>query len=278
MPRIGMRRIAAGACGAALLAAWGSGGPAHAAFPGRDGRLMWVESAYEGGDLFGPASKEFFVFQRRAQGERLQEDGGQQCDTANVGNLCPFWDPSFSPDGEQVLFEAGRALDPDAPFPPPGGPLPARRPVLGLVDADDDGFGRDAPLPDLTDADRDPAWSPDGRRIVFSGEVGGNRDLYSVAVDGSGLQRLTDDPAVEHDPAWSVRGEIAFVRGSVLHVVRPDGTGLRRLGRRGRRPDWSPSGSRLVFTRRGRMYTIGRLGGQQRRLRKRQSISWGLMV
>jgi TolB protein len=43
-----------------------------------------------------------------------------------------------------------------------------------------------------------PSFSPDGRRIAFS--AGGKRDIfhhyhiYIINVDGTGLQRLTDEP------------------------------------------------------------------------------------
>jgi len=142
------------------------------------------------------------------------------------------------------------------------------RAVLALVDSDvvaEAGLG-DRPLPELTESDSDPAWSPDGQRIVFSGLVAGNRDLYTVNPDGSDLRRLTASPQAEREPAWSTRGEIAFVRGAGLYVIRADGSGLRRMTVRGRRPDWSPDGSRLVFQSDRRLYTFGRTGRRPRPL------------
>jgi Tol biopolymer transport system component len=78
--------------------------------------------------------------------------------------------------------------------------------------------GAIAPLagnPDSTS--RTPRWSPDGRRVVFSSnrahyegaqpEQGTpDLDLWVVNADGSGLERLTTDPANENDPAWSPDG------------------------------------------------------------------------
>lgn len=56
------------------------------------------------------------------------------------------------------------------------------------------------------------AVSPDGRRIVFVREVGGNYDLWMQDIAGSNLVQLTDTPFGEFEPAWSPDGQqIAFV-------------------------------------------------------------------
>ncbi|HCX85713.1 MAG TPA: hypothetical protein DHV14_11370, partial [Micrococcales bacterium] len=51
----------------------------------------------------------------------------------------------------------------------------------------------------------EPAWSPNGTRIAFSGTAAGEavaRDLWTIAVDGSDLVRVTNDPTRQTDPAW----------------------------------------------------------------------------
>jgi Tol biopolymer transport system component len=51
--------------------------------------------------------------------------------------------------------------------------------------------------------DEAPAWSPDGRKIVFQSYWGGNFEIYVMNADGSGLVRLTNNPADDRVPAWA---------------------------------------------------------------------------
>ena len=50
------------------------------------------------------------------------------------------------------------------------------------------------------------SWSPDGQAIAFWSDLDGNADIHVIAADGSGLRRLTDDPAYDADPAWQPAG------------------------------------------------------------------------
>jgi TolB protein len=54
----------------------------------------------------------------------------------------------------------------------------------------------------------EPAFHPDGRRLVFSADFGleRNRDLYLVNDDGTDLVRLTRHPAADEDPAFTPDG------------------------------------------------------------------------
>ncbi len=57
-----------------------------------------------------------------------------------------------------------------------------------------------------------PAWSPDGRYIAFSGIDGGISDLYVLDLQTSGVRQLTNDRYSDLQPAWSPDGEtIALV-------------------------------------------------------------------
>jgi len=73
--------------------------------------------------------------------------------------------------------------------------------------------GEPHPLAHRAAGDCDPAWRPNASQIAFSSWRDGQKDLYLVNADGSGLVRLTADPADEEDPAWHPDGQrIAFVR------------------------------------------------------------------
>jgi len=71
----------------------------------------------------------------------------------------------------------------------------------------------------------EPAFAPDGKRIVFVREGSG---LFVVDVDGRGLRRLTRGNADEH-PTWSPDGSrIAFVR-SYQHTVMKQQSAEQRV-------------------------------------------------
>jgi TolB protein len=84
------------------------------------------------------------------------------------------------------------------------------------------------------DEDTAPTLSPNGEQIVFMSRREGNWEVYIVNADGSGLQRLTNDPADDGLPTWSPDGNaIAFVsnRGGpwAVWAMTPDGSGQRQL-------------------------------------------------
>lgn len=75
-----------------------------------------------------------------------------------------------------------------------------------------------------------PAWSPDGSQLVFSGWKPGGGHLYQVGSDGRRAPvQLTPAPGIYTQPAWSYRADrIVFLRGSAQGYE--DGVGPRSQG------------------------------------------------
>jgi hypothetical protein len=82
--------------------------------------------------------------------------------------------------------------------------------MLTIVDADSGRKEREIRIAEVHEI-VNPAWSPDGRSIAFSGLIGGFNDLFVYDLEANQLKRLTTDMFAELDPAWSPDGRsLAF--------------------------------------------------------------------
>jgi Tol biopolymer transport system component/DNA-binding beta-propeller fold protein YncE len=100
-----------------------------------------------------------------------------------------------------------------------------------------------------------PAWSPDGRRIVFVSTRDGDPEIYVMDADGSNARRLTRTPGRDAHPSWSPdQRRIAFQSPrenghTRIFSMDPDGSNLRAVttneGFCGV-PAWSPDSQRIA--------------------------------
>jgi TolB protein len=106
--------------------------------------------------------------------------------------------------------------------------------------------------------ERYPAWSPDGKKVIFtSNRTDGKTYNYFIAnADGSQTQQITQLPAggVAYWGDFTADGKWVYFNegysGKVCRV-RPDGSSFEEVAE-GRDAHISPDGKKLVFTQRGK--------------------------
>jgi len=96
------------------------------------------------------------------------------------------------------------------------------RPVLAMLDPKSGRIQREVALDGLDDA-HNPAFAPDGRTIVMSGNRGGLIDLYRVSLDSGAVTQLTRDAFADLQPTFTPDGE------SVVFVTERFSTDLETL-------------------------------------------------
>ena len=217
----------------ALVIAAAVAAPAQAAFPGNAGPIAYTHifiresGVHDAIFLHGPRLRDH---PRRPAGG----DNGSE--------------PDFSPNGRLIAFTAtGEAAG------------PARSHVF-VMNVNGTGVRQ---LTSGPEPDSAPAFSPDGKQIVFSRRTtltGHLSHLFVVNADGTGLRQLTNGSKSDTEPVFAPNGRsIAFVSNRAsssgrdrtdIFTMSPTGTGLKVLingPSRDEQPDFSPNGRSIAF-------------------------------
>jgi TolB protein len=101
----------------------------------------------------------------------------------------------------------------------------------------------------------DPTWSPDGSQILFASDKDGLDQLYIVYVDGSGLRKVSNLPALRGRSDWSQQNMIITYSGDPwkreIYSMNPDGSDQHQIspsGGNSQGPSFSPDGKWITFT------------------------------
>ncbi len=184
----------------------------------------------------------FVVFGSFRSGQRdiyiMNPDGSDQRPLVNDPNIdfAPVW----SPDGTKIAYYLAYR-----------GNASNYTDIYVLEVADGQPVGEPQALTQDGTASQ-PAWSPDGKQIVYVTILNGRPQLYVMNADGSNPRPLGETPIYGSAPDWSPDGRlIAYVNEvSDIFVVRPDGTENHILVEdqfRDINPAWSPDGQWLAF-------------------------------
>jgi dipeptidyl aminopeptidase/acylaminoacyl peptidase len=141
---------------------------------------------------------------------------------------------------------------------------------------------RPAPIDDLyyTKSVFAPAWSPDGKQIVFVSDLAGRTNLWKVNAAGGWPIQLTQNDDRQYSPVWSPDGKwIVYEQDHAgdelwdLYAIPSDGGEIINLTNtpaiREQDPHWSHDGRTIAFaykTKEGSQYDIALLDWKTRKV------------
>jgi len=150
--------------------------------------------------------------------------------------------PTFSPDGNTLVYTHGKELGTDLYAVNAFGSDPARRVTVGR--------GSD---------NTSPTFSPDGRRIAFTSNRPGRPDVYISDADGTNAEWLMPfnfgDQSYRSDPDWSPDGRLIAFQSQIagnfqIMTVSPRDRAVKMLTSTGvnENASWAPDSRHIVFT------------------------------
>lgn len=226
-------------------------GEAEAAWPGKDGPVVYVGYSSAGGESRPDGL-------RRVQVGRFEEPVALTTDPSDGS-------PQVSPDGRWVVFTRSS---------PSAGNGEAQKKIF-VIDIDGGSLRQVSEPPSGAD-DASPVFDASGTHIIFARRQGSGQHIYEMPVEGGPARELTRGRNVyDGNPAVSPSGtQIVFERMRIVNPVtnqesptriysmRPNGSHLvdltADLGPRlsAGQPDFSPDGKAIAFALSGQRTTI----------------------
>ena len=238
---------------------------------------------------FSPDGKRL-IFQSQRDGhdcdqQYVMDIDGQNAHLVSTGTgrtTCGWW----MKDGKRVFFSSTHGSDPACPTPPDRsqGYVWPVYPTYRIYTANADGSNIQPLFPIRLKKGEEPGYnaesvlSPDGKKIVFTSDRGGDLDIWVMNVDGSHARQLTHTLGYDGGPWWSPDGkricfrayhpqtsqEIADYKELLgKHLIRPttldlyvmdaDGSHVRQVtdDRKANiasfAPSWTPDGHSLIY-------------------------------
>ncbi len=106
------------------------------------------------------------------------------------------------------------------------------------------------------DSPREPRLSPDGRRVAYTAEAGGARQVFIFDLRSGATRQLTASEKAVSDPQWAPDGaHLAYVRDDAIWVIGTNGSRATIVTDHpagSRAPRWAPDGRRIAFVSRRR--------------------------